>query len=207
MPAFTGHTTGRADFRHPAFRLASRQNTRLISLRSVVQPSQDRPGLTGVCRLIANHRSSAPSKGVPEVRVLPSTRVTRLHQYYDPVRLPFRPSPEATLRPLPSPKRVSPVACITCFQHAAPITPADQMGAHVDCFPTRAAFPVTLAGRHPHLHFRGLLRLHSRCGLLARSAAQGDLCHEASVWSVTRPPCSSATRPIDSYLGGFFLHW
>ena len=91
--------------------------------------------------------------------------------------------------------------------NVAVATPADQMGAHVDCFPTRAAFPVTLAGRHPHLHFRGLLRLHSRCGLLARSAAQGDLCHEASVWSVTRPPCSSATRPIDSYLGRFFLHW
>jgi hypothetical protein len=79
----------------------------------IVQPSLERPGLTGVCRLVANHRSSAPSKGAPEVRVLPSTRVTRLHQYYDPVRLPFRPSPEATLRPLPSPKRVSPVACIT----------------------------------------------------------------------------------------------
>src|SRR5260370_36884311 len=28
MPAFTGHTTGRADFRHPAFRLASPQGTR-----------------------------------------------------------------------------------------------------------------------------------------------------------------------------------
>jgi len=88
-----------------------------------------------------------------------------------------------------------------------PITPADQMGARVDCFPICAAFPVSLAGRHPHLHFRGLLRLYPHYGPLDCSTAQGDLCHEASVWPVTQPPCSSATRPIDNYLGGFFLHW
>ena len=49
-------------------------------------------------------------------------------------------------------------------RRAVPITPADRTGACVDCFPVRAAFPVTLAGRHPRLHFRGLLRLYSRYG-------------------------------------------
>jgi hypothetical protein len=34
-----------------------------------------------------------------------------------------------------------------------------------------AAFPNRQAGRHPQLHFRGLLRLHSRYGPLDRSAA------------------------------------
>ena len=81
------------------------------------------------------------------------------------------------------------------------------MGAVVDCFPIRAAFPVMQAGRHPHLHFRGLLRLHSRYGPSNRSTAQGGLRHEASIQPVTRPNRSSATRAIDNSLGGTFLHW
>jgi hypothetical protein len=40
-----------------------------------------------------------------------------------------------------------------------------------------------------------------------RSVAQGDLCHEAPARPVTRPSRSSATRSIDKFLGGFFLHW
>ena len=55
-----------------------------------------------------------------------------------------------------------------------------ETGACIGCFPARAAFPVSLAGRHPRLHFRGLLRLHSRYGPSGCSAAQGGLCHEAS---------------------------
>src|ERR1700676_2845890 len=39
-------------------------------------------------------------------------------------------------------------------------------------FPVRAAFPKYLVGRHPRLHFRGLLKLHSRYGLQSRSPAQ-----------------------------------
>jgi len=35
------------------------------------------------------------------------------------------------------------------------------MGARVDYFPTRAAFPKWPEGRHPHSNFRGLLGLHS----------------------------------------------
>ena len=58
------------------------------------------------------------------------------------------------------------------FRRAVPTTPADQAGAHVDCFPTHAAFPIWQEGRHPHCHFRGLLRLHSRYGPPDRSAAQ-----------------------------------
>src|SRR5206468_9584768 len=69
--------------------------------------------LSGVSRLIANHLILTRFVSAPEVRVLPSTGVTRLQQYYDPVRLPLRPPPFATSRPLPSPKRASPVACIT----------------------------------------------------------------------------------------------
>src|SRR5207344_3109486 len=48
-------------------------------------------------------------------------------------------------------------------------TPADRVGARVDCFPTRAAFPKWPEGRHPHCHFRSLHRLYS---VTARPIAQ-----------------------------------
>jgi hypothetical protein len=49
-----------------------------------------------------------------------------------------------------------------------PTTPANRTGARVDCFPVHAAFPVMQAGRRSHLHFRGLLGLHSRYRQIAR---------------------------------------
>src|SRR5689334_20382765 len=74
-------------------------------------------------------------------------------------------------------------------------------------FPAHTAFPVSQAGRHPHLHFRGLLRLHACYGPLDCSTAHGGLCHEASTRPVARPGRSSATKAIDNSLGGTFLHW
>jgi hypothetical protein len=79
---------------------------------------------------------------------------------------------QATLRPLPSHRTGLPRLLEPPFRRAVPTTPADQAGAHVDCFPARAAFPKWQEGRHPHCHFRGLLRLHSRYGPPNRSAAQ-----------------------------------
>ena len=99
------------------------------------------------------------------------------------------------------------------FQRAAPNTPMDRTGAPVDSFPVRPAFPVVPAGRHPYLHFRGLLSPGSQSGVThvtARWIAQppkGGLCHEASARPVARPDRSSATRSIDNSLGGIFLHW
>jgi uncharacterized protein (TIGR03437 family) len=43
----------------------------------------------------------------------------------------------------------------------------------VGFFPVRAAFPGLRAGRHPRLHFRGLLKLHSRYGLQGRCPPKG----------------------------------
>ncbi len=70
--------------------------------------------------------------------------------------------------------------------------------------PSRAAFPGSQAGRHPRLHFRGLLRLHSNYGPLDRSTAQGGLCHRASVHPVTRTNRLPATRS-NRQLSGWFL--
>ena len=81
------------------------------------------------------------------------------------------PSPVATLRPLPSPVTGLPRLPEPPFRRAVLTTLADRAGARVDCFPAHAAFPKWPEGRHPHCHFRGLLKLHSRYGPSDRSVA------------------------------------
>jgi hypothetical protein len=106
--------------------------------------------IVGVCRLIANHLHLAFFESIPEVRVLPSTGITRLQRSYDPVRLPPMPPPEATLRPLPSHQAGLPRLPEPPFRRAVPTTPADRAGAHVDCFPASRGLPpkgVHNAGR------------------------------------------------------------
>src|SRR5215469_14291095 len=146
---------------------------------------------------MANHPDFVYFESTPEVRALPSTGITWPQQYYDPIRSPSRPSRLATSRLLPSPTTGLTRLPASPFQRAVPITPADRTGAHVDYFPVHTAFPAFRPGRHPHYGFRGLLRLHSRYGLLNRSTARSGLCHEASA----RPSRSSATRSIETPLG------
>ena len=116
--------------------------------------------------------------------------------------------PAATSRPLPSCQTDIPQLPGSPFEHAVPITPMDRNGCVCRLLPhpTRA-FPESQAGRHPSLHFRGLLRLHSRYGLLDRSTAHGGLCHEASTRPVALPSRSSASGSIDNSPDGTFLHW
>jgi hypothetical protein len=74
-----------------------------------------------------------------------------------------------------------------------------------------AAFPIMQAGRHPRLHFRGLLELHVCYGMPGCSPTKSGLGYEAS----TRPDGSknfqqgrsSATMSTDEYMGGSFPHW
>ena len=61
-------------------------------------------------------------------------------------------------------------------------------------FPVRAAFPVLQAGRHPYLHFRGLLKLHSRYGLQSCSPTIRGLYREASPGPVSQPVRSQANK-------------
>jgi hypothetical protein len=68
-------------------------------------------------------------------------------------------------------------------------------------FPVHAAFPEFQAGRHPQLHFRGLLKVHSRYGLQDRSPAYRGLCHGAPLRPLPVPNGPSATM---SYR---YLHW
>lgn len=110
------------------------------------------------------------------------------------------------LGPLPPPLTGLPRLPEPPFRRAVPTTPTDRTGAHVDCFPARAAFPKWQEGRHPPCHFRGLLRLHSRYGPPDRSATQGDLCREAPTQPVTQPSRSPASGPIDNYPGEILPH-
>ena len=91
----------------------------------------------------------------------------------------------------PQSRRVSPDDPHHPSNVPCPVPRRIETGACVDCFPAHTAFPVSQAGRHPHLHFRGLLRLHARYGPLDCSTAQGGLCHEAPAQSVARPNRSS----------------
>ena len=111
---------------------------------------------------MANHPSSAPSKA---------------HQKSGPFAPPALPGLDA-----PTTLSGSRPAC-RLARHSqsrpaaktglprSPATPSPTCCAHYPggsgrvrlsvASPSHAAFPVSQAGRHPHLHFRGLLRLHA----------------------------------------------
>jgi hypothetical protein len=102
-----------------------------------------------------------------------STGITRPQQYYGPVRLPFRiDAPSTPLRPLP--RRIEWVRASIAS-------------------PLMLPSPVIQAGRQPHHHFRGLLRLHSHYGPLDCSTAQGGLRHEGF------DPTGYPAKPLVSY--------
>ena len=95
------------------------------------------------------------------------------------------------LRPL----RASPDYPESPFRRAVPNYPGGSRQVLVSVASlSHAAFPVSQPGRHPRLHFRGLLRLHSRYGLSDCSTAQGGLCRKASARPVAPPSRSPATR-------------
>src|SRR5271166_5204878 len=132
----------------------------------------------------------------PEVRDLPSTRVTRLPRYDDPVRLPRGPAP------------CSAVEAATPVQHGSPPltrSPVSTCCSHYPggpvrvrlsaASPYRAAFPILRLGRRPQLPFRGLLRIYSHYGPSICSTAQGGLCRRASTRPVARQSRLPATGP------------
>jgi hypothetical protein len=182
-------------------------------LRLATQLLRTNPAVDGVCRPKADYSASRPITSVSSFQERARSQGPSLHRHY-PTSAVLWPCPTPAAAAAQSRRRGryprrdgSPPLPGSPSRRAVPTTPADRTGAPVDCFPIRAAFPDARAGRHPRLHFRGLLRLHSRYGPSSCSATQGGLCHEASTRPVTRPSRSSATRPIDNYLGGSYLHW
>jgi len=88
---------------------------------------------------------------------------------------------------------VSPNYARSPFLHAVLTTPADRNRCASVASLSARAFPVSQAGRHPQLHFRGLLKLHSRYGLQDCSPTIRGLYREASARPVIRPGRSQAT--------------
>jgi len=129
-------------------------------------------------RSLLYHLHLAVFRSMPKVRALCSAGVTQPRHSYDPVRLPPWPLPSATLRTLPSPVTGLPRLPEPPFRRAVPTTRRIERVLLSIASPLMQPSPNE-EGRHPHCHFRGLLRLHSRYGPPDRSATQGDLCHEA----------------------------
>jgi hypothetical protein len=83
MPAFAGHTTGQADFPHPAL-----GQDFTLSRATPSAASEQFPELIG-CPI---SRSFTTYCVCLELRSLPSTGVTQLPRYYEPLRHPRAPS-------------------------------------------------------------------------------------------------------------------
>ena len=178
-----------------------------LCLRPTTELSLKDPDLSGVCRLTPITRSSLSSKAYQKSGTFPP---------------PELPGFSGTMSLSDSRRSRRPVAAFEAATLAA--TGLPRCPDHLPNVPCplprwtervlvsilpRCAWPSPYfrrVGAHD-IHFRGLLRLHSRYGPPGCSTAQGGLRHEASTRPVTQQCRSSATRPIDSYLGGFFLHW
>ena len=187
--------------------------------RSIVSRPPLRLGVTvqlarkasGITRCFTGLRQITPTlaffTSTPEVRVLPSTGVTRPRRYYDPVRLPHRPAPCSTVEAATPAKCGSPpitwLTVSTCGAHY----PGGPAQVHLSAASQdRAAFPELRAGRRPQLPFRGLLRLHSRYRPSIRSTTRSGLCRRASIQPVARPNRLPATGPTDRYPDETFTH-
>ena len=140
----------------------------------------------------ANHLHLAIFESTPEVRVLPSAGMTRLQRSYDPVRLPPMPSPEATLRPLPSHQTGLPRLPEPPFRRAEPTTPADRAGAHVDCFRSHG-LPQMAGGSASALS----LSRPAQASLTLRPA--GSLSCPRQPLSRGSSPCGCPHEPLVSY--------
>ena len=135
-------------------------------------------------RCLQAHRQSpilAFVESAPEVRVLPSAGVARPQRYHDPVRLPPWAAATCDVEDATSaPDGYPPITRNTLPTCRAYYPGGPKWVRASVASPSHAAFPVIQAGRRPHLHFRGLLRLHTRYGPPDRSTAQSGLRHEAS---------------------------
>ena len=114
---------------------------RTLYLRLSTQLSLKDPALFGVCRLSPITFTSPSLKARQKSGSFPPPALPGLNG-----RMALSDSRQcrrlsATLRPLPSHQTGLPRLPEPPFRRAAPTTPADRAGAHVDYFPAYAAFP------------------------------------------------------------------
>ena len=149
------HRTGQADFPHPAL-----GQDLTLSRATPSAASEHLLELIG----FPISRSFTTYCVCLELRSLPSTGVTRLPRYYEPLRHPRAPSLSLTgfrlviadhALGLPVFRALS---LCTCRRHY-PGAASERI----------ASSPIGLSGRPAHRPFRGLLGVHSRCGLHTRA--------------------------------------
>jgi hypothetical protein len=144
-----------------------------------------------------------------ELRSLPSTRVTRLPRYYEPLRHPRAPSLSLTgLRlviadhalGLPVLRALS---LCTCRRQYPGVADGRNLRS---TRPAISTFPIWQSGRPTHRPFRGLLSVHSRCGLHSRAVT--NLRHANRRLQPLRylHDCSDCFR-LERLPGGACTHW
>jgi hypothetical protein len=159
------HRTGQADFPHPAL---GQDFTPLLSRATPSAVSEHSSELIG-CPISMSFTTYCVCL---ELRSLPSTGITRLHWYYEPLRHPGAPGLSLAgvrLASLTAPRGFPCCVRFPCV-HAAATTPAQRLGVSVRSVtqPYQPS-PKGLSGRPAHRPFRGLLGVHSRYGLHTRA--------------------------------------
>src|SRR6202051_5273706 len=159
------HRTGQADLPHPAL---GQDFTPLLSRATPSAVSEHSAEFIG-CPI---SRSFTTYFVCLELRSLPSTGIVRLQRYYEPLRHPKAPGLSLTgLRLVVADRALGlPVfralSLCTCCRHY----PGAASGRITSLISSRcSASPKGLSGRPAHCPFRGLLGVHSRCGLHTRA--------------------------------------
>ena len=160
------HRTGLADLPHPAL---GQDFTPSLSRATPSAVSEHSSEFIG-CPI---SRSFTTYCVCLELRSLPSTGVTWLQRYYEPLRHPKAPGLSlAGFRLVIADHALGlPVfrasSLCTCRRHY----PGAASGLSLRSFhPDVSAFPEGLSGRPAHCPFRSLPGVHSRCGLHTRAA-------------------------------------
>jgi len=158
------HRTGHAELPHPALGQDFTPLLSRVTPSAVSEPSSELIG----CPI---SRSLTASCVCLELRSLPSTGVTRLQRYYEPLRHPRAPglSLAGVRLVIPDHALGLPVlpafSLCTCCRHY-PGAATGALFAHLP--PSCQPSPKGLSGRPAHRPFRGLLGVHSRYGLHTR---------------------------------------
>src|SRR5713226_52362 len=157
------HRTGQADFPHPAL-----GQDFTLSRATLSAASEHLSELIG----FPISMSFITYCVCLELRSLPSTGITRLQQYYEPLRHPKAPGLSLTgfrlvladhALGLPVLRALSLCTCCRHYPGAA-----DGRGLRSFTQPCQPS-PKGSSGRPAHRPFRGLLGVHSRCGLHTRA--------------------------------------
>ena len=162
--------------------------------------------LSEVCRFPNLHSFSASCIDL-ELGPLPSTGITQLLRYYEPLRHPVAPGLSLTgvrliARPI-TPQGFPCCVCLPLPYMPSPIPRRNHRLLASFASPGTAAFPVFSAGRLPYHHFRGLLSVHSYYGLHVRQVPIRTLYTGGFSRFVTSTTAPVATGRNESYRAGF----